>query len=331
MDSAEDARSRTLYHRALDILEGRSAGHALLIVRKNGGKASSFAATQASATVPHRHACTRRLAKPACFQSLRAMLQPIPSPSAPSSIGLAGRIVRAYRRAGAGGFAALLLKNLRALLRGELRQHAYVYDTSFDRTYGVDTSGVLEIDEIVGSESLKAGAVRYEATEPDCFRFLMERAGIGSASGLTFVDVGSGKGRVLILAREAGFRKVVGLEMGLNLHHCAQENFARLGLSEGEDGVELVLGDAAAYPLPPEPTVCFMNNPFGPDAMARLLDGMEASLAQAPRPFYLLYHHANHRDAIDARGGWTLLGEGCFKSRAHPFAVYRWGTERRAA
>lgn len=244
-----------------------------------------------------------------------------PAGFAPSS--KIGRIARAYRRHGIAGFVRLCLYNLKLLLSGQFRAADQLYDDTFDRTYGVNTLGRVDIDEIEAPEELKAGTTRYEAIQPGQFEHLIARAGVAPAR-YSFIDVGSGKGRALILAWLAGFRRVIGVEYGLNLHRDAVANVEHLSARGRKLPIELVNGDATTYPFPEEPSVCLLNNPFEEALLIRFLDNVERSLRAAPRDFRLIYFHCNHAGTIRARADWQEYASGVCDSHHHGYVIFRW-------
>jgi predicted RNA methylase len=246
------------------------------------------------------------------------------TPSVDNLVQLVRRVQRAYVRRGVLSFLKLCATNLKLMLAGEAGAHRYVHDRDFDRRYRTDTSGVLETDEILAPEALKGGAMRYEATPADCFHFLLSQSGIAAPSQWTFVDLGSGKGRVVILAALAGFGRVIGVEMGANLHQSAEGNLRQLGRSGQDLPVTLVHGDATQFEFPAAPTICFLNNPFDADLMAALLDNLEQSLRAFPRSMTLIYLHANAASVIEARHCWRERARGLYQSERHPYAIYEW-------
>jgi predicted RNA methylase len=242
---------------------------------------------------------------------------------------LASRGKRALRRLGPAGFARLVGHNMRLLLTGVAREHRFVYDDAWDRAHGVDTAGSLEVCEIDAPEAAKAEAARYEPTPPECLSFLVGRAALSDPADFTFVDLGSGKGRVAMLAAQAGFRKVVAVEFGAALHAAATENFRRFAAGREVAPISAVHGDAREYRWEAEPTVCFLNNPFSGSVLDSVLDSIEPSLEAAPRPFALIYYHCNHADRVDARAQWRPLDRGYWRSLSHHYAVFSWrGTAR---
>ncbi len=234
------------------------------------------------------------------------------------------RAHRAFRRAGPGGFLQLLIHNLGIVVRGQGGRHRYINDDAWDRAYGVDTRGTVDVEEMTAPDHEKHGAVRYEPIPPEAFPYLVSQAEIFDCSEWTFIDLGSGKGRALLLAAQAGFPKVIGVELGEELHAIARRNIDEFRGKTSIGDVSSIRGDATSYQFPTDPTLCFINNPFSGDVLARVMENIEASLRGHPRPFKILYYHSNHADVIDQRPGWEALRKGIWTDESHHFAIYHW-------
>lgn len=102
-----------------------------------------------------------------------------------------------------------------------------------------------------------------------------------------FVDLGSGKGRPLLVASSFPFQKLVGVELSHTLLEVAGRNIQRYGLARGR--CQLVHGDAASFRFPSAPLVVFMYNPFEHRTLSRVLSNMKLSLQQTPREIYIVY------------------------------------------
>ncbi len=63
----------------------------------------------------------------------------------------------------------------------------------------------------------------YQPTDPALFKEIMGSLEIDFRE-FTFIDIGSGKGRVLLMASDYPFRRIVGVELLPDLHRAAQEN-----------------------------------------------------------------------------------------------------------
>lgn len=88
-----------------------------------------------------------------------------------------------------------------------------------------------------------------------------------------FIDVGSGKGRIVFLAAEYSYKKIVGVEFDENCHRVAVRNFSRLRSSArvAYENIELHLLSILDYELPLENVVLFHYNPFGGETLALAL------------------------------------------------------------
>ena len=80
----------------------------------------------------------------------------------------------------------------------------------FDWLHGVDTGGVsTENLEIVSTNSEKG--IAYDPCPWSTLRWSLRLASL-RAAGFTFVDIGSGKGKVLLSAVVLPFKRIVGVE-----------------------------------------------------------------------------------------------------------------------
>lgn len=170
----------------------------------------------------------------------------------------------------------------------------------FDRRHGVDTDGR------VGSP---AEPVWYEPTSPRHFAFAM-RFVPPPLARWSLLDVGSGKGRVVLLAMRHPFRRVVGVEFDPDLHAVAEANVRRFPGPRRCGAVELVCADATTLPLPPGDVVVFFYNSFRGALLARYLDHLEASLRETPRRLVLVYSNPTERAAVDARPAFSPVFAG---------------------
>ena len=144
----------------------------------------------------------------------------------------------------------------------------------------------------------------YQPTEPVAFHKMLEglQKHLKEAPGpagtrldfrdFTFVDLGSGKGRTLLMASDYPFRRIIGVELLPSLQGIAQENL-RLYKSESQKcfALESICVDATEFLFPPDPLVIFLFNPFPESGMRRVVANLEQSLRAHPRPAYILYHN----------------------------------------
>jgi len=135
----------------------------------------------------------------------------------------------------------------------------------------------------------------YQPSEPALFAEMLGALGIDFAQ-FTFIDIGSGKGRTLLMAAELGFRRVIGVELLPELHQVA---LANIGAS-GYGNVESVCVDGRDYRFPPESLVIYLFNPLPAAALAQTIANLHKSLEQHPRPVRIIYHNPLSEDVLAA-------------------------------
>ena len=167
----------------------------------------------------------------------------------------------------------------------------------------------LGFDASLGVETARWTLGGYEPTPPARFLAMMEALPV-SIDGATFVDVGAGKGRVLILAARYPFARVVGLEQDARLVAIAKRNLRQPDDHRLTADLSVLQADAtdAAWPL--GPLVVFLYNPFAAEPMRALLEGLEASLQAHPRPCVVGYLNPLYEGVFDQRQWRTTVDVG---------------------
>jgi hypothetical protein len=161
----------------------------------------------------------------------------------------------------------------------------------------------------------------YQPTEPALFREMLEALQQQvhlDFREFTFIDLGSGKGRTLLLASDYSFRRILGVELLPALHQIAQENLKKYS-SESQKclALESICSDATDFPFPAEPTLLYLFNPFPECGLKRMLANLELSLQQNPRPVYLLYHNPLMEDVLGECAALTKVGG------THQYSLYK--------
>lgn len=187
------------------------------------------------------------------------------------------------------GVVALCIRALRARYDG-LRTYETDATDTFDDRFGVDTRGITRLATLqIDSPHKRAGA-RYEPTDSNAFQRMITRLPVDLVARATFIDVGCGRGRVLLLAAQYGFANIVGIDFSEELCHAARGNIERyITKSPTAAQFSVEQADACAYLFPPEPMVIFLYNPFNEAVMARFVRSLEASLNKTSRSVYVMY------------------------------------------
>lgn len=207
--------------------------------------------------------------------------------------------VRKFRQVGLWGTlkhgAVKLVRDTRGLVAPRR-----VASDPFDDIYGTDTGGVLGVGSLDIPEEQMEHAIGYGPISEEEFDRLMKEIPV-SGEALVFVDLGSGKGRALLLASRFPFRRIVGVELSRMLHVTAVDNIRTFkDRRQVCHEIQSVCANASTYHLPVEPLLIYLHNPFGDAVMREVVAHIEASLRAAPRPIYIWYIKPDFRSAWDA-------------------------------
>jgi SAM-dependent methyltransferase len=173
-------------------------------------------------------------------------------------------------------------------------------DVDYDWDHRVDTTSAT-----VGWRNRLLGLLHspYQPTDPSLFQEM-----VGSLEtdfrDFVFIDIGSGKGRTLLMASDYPFRRIIGVELLPELHRVAQENIRKYKSSSQRCfALESICADAREFSFPPEPTVLYLFNPLPEPGVVQLLTNLEQSVREHPRPLLVIYHNPVLEHVL-ANGKW---------------------------
>lgn len=210
---------------------------------------------------------------------------------------------RRGRFAALGLLAALAWQFLLDSLPARRRQR--YGDMDYDWDHRVDTTGAT-----VGWHDRLLGLLNspYQPTEPALFHEMLASLQVDFRD-FVFIDIGSGKGRTLLMASDYPFRRVIGVELLPELHRVAEENIRKYKSDSQQCfAIESLCGDACAFDFPPEPTVLYLFNPLPEAGLVQLLGNLETSLREHPRPVFVLYHNPRLGHLLAASRGLKRIG-----------------------
>jgi predicted RNA methylase len=185
-------------------------------------------------------------------------------------------------------------RGLLVTLKGLLSK---IGDRLFDLRYGTDTAQEVLLTDLAIDSANKGYGVNYMPTHARPLQHLLRDLQLPNEG--TFVDLGCGKGKTLLIAAQWGFRKVVGVEFSPELCDQARRNVeifqSRVPV---RSEFEIIQADVAKYQIRPDENVFFMFNPFEEPVMRDVLKNIAQSVEESPRRVWLLYNHPTHDDLI---------------------------------
>jgi len=184
------------------------------------------------------------------------------------------------------------------------RRRARFGDLDFDWEQRVDTTW-SNVGLSTRVREVFAGR-GYQPTDPHIFREMMGQVA-ADLHGYTFIDLGSGKGRALLLAREYPFARIVGMELLPELHEVARQNIAKFPAAE-RARFDMQCGDAREFRFPPGPIFLYLFDPFPAPILAEVVANLERSIDENPRPVLIGYQNPVSEAVIAASLRFQKLG-----------------------
>jgi len=191
-------------------------------------------------------------------------------------------------------------------------------DADYDWDFRVNTtSGAVGWRERL----LGAFTSAYQPTEPAAFREMLEtlqQTADFNFAEFTFIDLGSGKGRTLLMASDYPFARIVGVELLPALSHIARENLAQYKSdSQKCFTLESICADAGQFSFPAGPLLIYLFNPFPESVLRRVLANLRRALDESPRTAYMIYYNPQHADVLAETGNLQKI------AGTHRYSIFR--------
>ena len=155
-----------------------------------------------------------------------------------------------FRHRGVAGSLRYYAREFVDLLRDltpERRKSRYG-DIDYDFEHGVDTTWATVSLRTRIREWLSGG--QYQPSEPALFAEILASLPV-AVDGFTFIDLGSGKGRTLLMASSYPFQRIIGVELLEELNAIALQNIARYRSDQQKCfNIEAEAGDARRFEFP---------------------------------------------------------------------------------
>ncbi|HUA15659.1 MAG TPA: class I SAM-dependent methyltransferase [Verrucomicrobiae bacterium] len=169
-----------------------------------------------------------------------------------------------------------------------LRQRYGDADYDWDHRVNTTSAAVGWRDRLLGTFHSA-----YQPSEAPLFHEMLSILGAQAAvdfRDFTFLDLGSGKGRTLLMAADYPFRRIVGVELLPSLHAIAVENLKTYrNESQKCFALESVCADAVRMTFPEGPLIIYLFHPFTETDLRRVVSRIEQNLEANPRRLFLLY------------------------------------------
>jgi SAM-dependent methyltransferase len=191
----------------------------------------------------------------------------------------------------------------------------------FDQIYSTETSGLVPARDLATGHPNDEHVTAYYGVAPSILRSLVKQwlstAPQHHITDYTFLDVGAGKGRAVLLASEFPFRQVIGVELNPAMAAIARANVDIWNHTHTSDPtasatapIQIIQDDALNLALPSTPTLVFLFHPFEDPVLKAFLRHIETAFADRPGTLDLLYVNAEHGAVLDRHPAFQMLWQG---------------------
>ena len=173
-----------------------------------------------------------------------------------------------------------------------------VEDELFDLRHRIETRGPVPPNDLDIAEEDKLHSIGYLPTRVRYFRKLTQAQPL--PTDFTFIDIGCGKGRILMTAAEYGFRRIIGIDISPRLCELARRNvetYRRRTATPARFRIECTT--VLRTELDHTRQVFYLYQPFDRMVMGGFLDKLRTSLRTAPRKVWMIINQMECRDLFE--------------------------------
>ena len=185
----------------------------------------------------------------------------------------------------------------------------------FDIAHQVQTSGLVLGQHLATGQPNYKHTTAYYGIAPSVLEQLIaiwrNTTLVAPPEDYSFLDIGAGMGRGLLIASRIPFREVTGIELHPTLCEIAQKNirtWESAGLSRCP--MKILCQDITEFQFPKNQTVAYLFNPFREPVLKAMLRKMEAQFATRPGHLDLLYANDECVEVLDKNPRWRQLWRG---------------------
>jgi len=171
--------------------------------------------------------------------------------------------------------------------------------SEFDRVHGVRTSAGMSWKNLRTGSRTDPYATAYLPSPPSVVRYALARLP-SDLEKFTFVDIGCGLGRTMIIASEFPFKAITGIEKSPYLYEIAKFNFLIIkGKYPDRPSISIDNSDVVDITLPDGDIVIYMYDPFLKPVMKSFVKLIESAAIVEGRRIFVIYARPKWRDVLD--------------------------------
>lgn len=118
----------------------------------------------------------------------------------------------------------------------------------------------------------------------------------------SLIDVGSGKGRVMVAAAHYGFKNITGVDFAKELCAAAERNINKIKTQFPDTTFNVSCKDILNYAINANDKVFFLFNPFNKEIMEKFLERIDRSVKEHKRDIYFIYANPQQEEILLQKG-----------------------------
>jgi len=199
-----------------------------------------------------------------------------------------------------------------------------VSEISFDLSYQTDTITMQPVADMSDvSDADKRHAFHYQPSYAWVISKMLKILSPLTQGNGTFIDLGSGKGRIMMMASLNGYSKIIGVEFSRSLSRICEKNIISFKKRAKKDShFETVTMNVVNYKIPEDTSVIFLGNPFNEQVMQDVIRQIDTSLNNTPRNIFIAYFNPLY-NKIFLQNNYQLLIEEKDPSGALIFQIFK--------
>lgn len=164
--------------------------------------------------------------------------------------------------------------------------------------YNINTIKPVSLKDLTIEEGDITKSSPYEALNYYVLETLLENFRKLFPLENSLIDVGSGKGRVMVAAAHFGFKNITGVDFAVELCAAAEKNINKIKSQFPGTTFNIYCKNILNYTINAGDKVFFLFNPFNKEIMEKFLGKIDRSVKEHPRTIYFIYANPQQKEAL---------------------------------
>ena len=167
--------------------------------------------------------------------------------------------------------------------------------------YNINTIKPESLDALTITDGDKNKSSPYEALNYFILETLFENFCKLFPREKRLIDVGSGKGRVMVAAAHYGFKNIIGVDFAKELCAAAERNINKIKPQFPDTTFNIYCKDILNYAINADDKVFFLFNPFNQEIMEKFLEKIDRSVKEHRRTIYFIYANPQQKEILNQK------------------------------